>query len=242
MVYLSLLLSLSSLCPSTLGRCIHVPRSVAAGTAPPRDRHRVPRATGTPKAPVLLPGLAAGSDRWSLCPGVSLAGPSLAPSSCCPTFWGPCSAGLTGAGGGTAWPRARTPAHTQLCSAGCPGSALARMTCPQGGVDVPKGSGGCAAQIAPPLCDPGTHGAGIWVWGQQGPNPPQSLTCCRATLATLPVPVTGWGSSQPSQTHPWVGGGRRWGRGGASPSRCYIGTPPCPRSLCSCHIARTQKW
>ncbi|KAL2298331.1 hypothetical protein Nmel_015325 [Mimus melanotis] len=41
------------------------------------------------------------------------------------------------------------------------------------------------------------------------------------------APVTGRASSPiPDRTHPWVGGGRRWGRGGASPSRRYIGRPP----------------
>lgn len=60
----------------------------------------------------------------------------------------------------------------------------------------------------PVTCD--THGAGIWLRGQQGPHPPQSLTCCAPTRGataraartrdTAPVTVTttpALGSSQP---------------------------------------------
>lgn len=103
------------------------------------------------------------------------------------------------------------------------------------------GAAGGPGHALPKLRHPPVTPAGIWQWGQQGPNPPQSLVCCTPTLATLQgsprsatglpgprdtAPVTDWGSSSPNQTHPWVGGGRRWGRGGASPSRRYIESPP----------------
>lgn len=130
--------------------------------------------------------------------------PTTSPPSCPPCHWhpqSPCTPPRP-----CCWLRLPTlPVRRSLCSAGCPGSALARMTCPQGGVDVPKDSGGCAAQIAPPLCDPGTHGAGIWVWGQQGPSPPQSLTCCAATLATLPGDRLGQLPARPNTSLGWWG-------------------------------------
>lgn len=158
------------------------------GTAPPLDPDPCPPCHWhPPKPPVLIPpGPAGGSDfpplpvRWSLCAGVS---PGRA-TSCpllllLPHFGVPAALGSPGL--------KVAPRGPVLDSAGCPGSALPRMTRPQGGVNVPRASGragGCATPIASLLCDPGTDRAGVCLGGQQGPNPRQSLTCSTLTLTT----------------------------------------------------------